>query len=170
MSRALIVTFTSILLSAIVAEFNHVLAEAHVYLFVGGLFVSVPALILPLRSGIAASFLIGLTLDSMTPVPFGTHAILFGIAHTVIFNVRDRLPRTETAGRVAIALIANLGIFLLFSFINISRSPTSAAAVWPRLIADLVCSQIFVTLVTPWFFSLQVRALSAVRAEPARLD
>ena len=51
-----------------------------------------------------------------------------------------------------------LALFLAFSFTQIHDSP-APATVWPRLIADLVCSQLFLVLVTPWFFALQAGAL-----------
>ncbi len=168
MLRTFVVTLTTIVLWALVAQVNHALATTHVYLFVGGLCVTVAALTLPLRPGLAASFLGGLIFDAAAPVAFGTHAVLFATAHAVVFHLRDRLPRDETAGRVVIALLANLGLFLAFSFVQIPRSP-APAAIWPRLIADLVCSQIFLTLIAPWFFAFQQRALVLVRAEPVRL-
>jgi rod shape-determining protein MreD len=77
----------------------------------------------------------------------------------VVFHLRDRLPRDDTLARVIVALLANLALFLLFSFIQIARSPAPAVA-WPRLIADLACSQVFLALVAPWFFALQLRAVS----------
>ena len=43
--------------------------------------------------------------------------------------------------------------------VPLSPSPAPAAA-WPRLIADLACSQVFLALVAPWFFALQLRALT----------
>ena len=61
--------------------------------------------------------------------------------------------------RLLVALLTNLALFLVFSFIQIARSPAPAAA-WPRLIADLVCSQVFLALIAPWFFALQHRALA----------
>jgi hypothetical protein len=41
-----------------------------------------------------------------------------------------------------------------------SRSLPAPAAAWPRQIADLVCSQVFLALIAPWFFALQHRALA----------
>ena len=89
---------------------------------------------------------------------FGTHTLLFAATHAVIFHLRDRLPRDDTIARLLVALLTNLALFLVFSFIQIARSPAPAAA-WPRLIADLVCSQVFLSLIAPWFFALQHRAL-----------
>ena len=37
------------------------------------------------------------------------------------------------------------------------------AAIWPRLIVDLLCSQVFLVLIAPWFFALQTRALTLAR-------
>jgi rod shape-determining protein MreD len=47
----------------------------------------------------------------------------------------------------------------VFSLGQIHDAP-APNAIWPRLIADLVCSQIFLVLVTPWFFALQRGALA----------
>lgn len=168
MLRTFVSLLATLILWMLVAQVNHALAASHIYLFAGGLGIAAAALVLPLRPGLIASFLGGLIYDSTTPVAFGTHAILFAIAHAVVFNLRDRLPRDDTVGQVVIALLTNLGVFLLFSFIQITHSPTPAAA-WPRLIVDLIASQIFLALITPWFFALQHRVLVLARVEPLRL-
>lgn len=158
MRRTFVIFGTLLLLWIVVSQLNHSLAPWRIYLWVGGLFVTHAALVLPLRSGLGASLLGGMLLDSVTPVAFGTHTLLFAAAHVVIFNLRDRLPREENTARVIIALFANLALFLLFSFFLIQRGP-APAAVWPRIIFDLVCSQIFLAAVGPWFFALQTRVL-----------
>ena len=166
MRRALVIFLTSFLLWALVAQVNDALAGWRVYLSVGGLFVVYAALTLPLRDGLVATFLAVLLCDAAAPVAFGTQAILFVTAHTVLFHLRDRLPRDETVSRVLLALLANLAFFLAISFVEVTRSPSPAAA-WTRLLADLVCSQLFLALVAPWFFALQTRALEFA---PARRD
>ena len=120
--------------------------------------------LLPLRDGIAAVMLAGLVCDASAPVRVGTHLLLFAAAHAVVFNIRDRLPRDETVARVIVALLLNLGLFLALSFALIGRGP-APGAVWPRLILDLVCSQVFIALVAPWFFALQARVLVVTRVE-----
>jgi hypothetical protein len=174
MPRVLATFLTLLLLWVLVAQLNHALSGMQVYLFVGGLFVAYSALVLRLREGLIASFLGGLLCDASLPidpelgrVAFGlahTHTLLFVFAHIIVFNLRDRIPRAETAVRVLVALFCNLGIFLLFSFVHINRSP-APAAVWPRLIADLACSQVFLALVAPWFFALQTQALALARTQ-----
>ncbi len=81
-------------------------------------------------------------------------------AFAVITHLRDRLPRGRHRGachhRPAREPRA-LSDFLVHP--NLGGSPSPAAA-WPRLIADLVCSQVFLALIAPWFFALQHRALS----------
>ena len=165
MRPAFVTALTLLVLWTLVAEANHALAEYRVYLFVGALFVTFAALKLPLGAGLAATLFGGLLCDANSPVNFGTHLLLFAAAHAIIFHVRVRLPRDDTVARVAAALLANLAIFLLFSFIQIARSPAPAAA-WPRLIADLICSQVFLALVAPWFFALQHQALATARCAP----
>jgi rod shape-determining protein MreD len=124
---------------------------------------------LPFRAGLGATLLGGLLCDANTPVAFGTHLVLFAAAFAVISHLRERLPRDDTVARVIVALLANLGLFLIFSVAQVAGSPAPAAA-WPRLIADLVCSQVGLALLAPWFFALQHRALLLVGAERPGLD
>ncbi len=162
MRRTLVHFATLALLWAVLSQLNDALAPAHVYLWAGGLFVVYGALTLPFRGGLAASLAAGLLCDATTPVGFGTQALLFAAVHVVLFNLRDRVPRDETAARVVIALLTNLALFLAFAFGEVSRLP-EPAAVWPRIIFDLLCSQVLITLVAPWFFALQERSLELAR-------
>lgn len=163
--RRIVITFlTLLLLWVVVGQVNHALSGMHVYLFVGGLVVTYAALQLPLRDGLAAVLLAGLLSDANAPVPFGLHTLLFAVAYVIVFNIRDHVPREETVARVFVALLANLAVFLVFSFALIGRNP-APGAVWPRLIFDLVCSQVFLAVIAPWFFALQARALVIANVE-----
>jgi len=154
-----------LLLWAILAGLNHAISPWHVHVFAGALYVTYAALAYPLREGMAASFVGGLVVDASTPLPFGTHALLFATAHALLHHLRDRLPRDDTAGRVVIALMANFGLFLAVSLVAGGRAPPPADA-WPCLLLDLVCSQAAVALAAPWFFALQGRVLVLAAAEP----
>lgn len=162
MRRALVILATMILLWAVLAEINHMLSPWHVYLWIGGLFVTYSALTLALRPGVLATLCIGMVFDAAAAIPFGTHALLFAAAHVIIFNVRDRVPREETVARVVIALLANLALFLVLSLFLLTRIPSPASA-WPRLVVDLLCSQLLIVLLGPWFFALQSSALELSR-------
>jgi rod shape-determining protein MreD len=164
MRRTVVTFLTLLLLWVILAQVNHLLGPLHVYLFAGGLFVAYAALVLPWRDGLAAVLLAGLLCDAGSPVRLGTHLLLFAAAHAVVFNIRDRVPRDETVARVIVALLVNLGLFLALSFVLVGRGP-APAEVWPRLILDLVCSQVFLALLAPWFFALQARTLVLTRVE-----
>lgn len=163
MRASFIIALTLVLLWTLVAQLNHALSGQRVYLFTGGLFMVYAALKLPLRGGLAATLVGGLICDANSPVAFGTHTLLFAAAHAVLYHLRDRFPRDDTFARILIALLTNLAVFFLFSFIQIAHSP-SPAAVWPRLFADLICSQVFLVLVTPWFLALQHQSLVLTRA------
>ncbi|MBI5771304.1 MAG: hypothetical protein HZA93_26250 [Verrucomicrobia bacterium] len=168
--RGIITLFATLLvLWALVAQVNHALADGHVYLFPGALFVTYAALMFSLPAGLAVTLLAGTVCDANSAAAFGTHALLFAATHTVIFHLRPRLPREDTIGRIVVALLANLGLFLVFSFIQVARSPAPSAA-WGRLLVDLLCSQIFLALIAPWFFALQHRALVLARIEREALD
>jgi rod shape-determining protein MreD len=167
--RRFLATFaTLVLLWAFVSQLNHELAPLHVFLFVDGLFVAYAALVLPWGTGFAAVLAAGMVCDANAAAPFGLQVVLFAAAHAVLFHLRDRLPRDEMVGRVAIALLTNFALLLALSFLQIDRGPFAAAR-WIRLGSDLVCSQLFLALVAPWFFALQEKALVLARAEPGRL-
>jgi rod shape-determining protein MreD len=163
--RRILVTFLPLLLLwVLVAQANQALAGTHLCLFAGGLFVAYAALQLPLRDGLAAVLLAGLLCDANAPVPFGLHTLLLAAAFTIVFNLRDHVPRDETVARVTIALLANLALFLVLSFVLVGRGP-NPGAVWPRLIFDLVCSQVVLALIAPWFFAFQARVLVLTHVE-----
>jgi cell shape-determining protein MreD len=167
MRVTLVLFLTLFLLRALVAQANSALCGLHVWIFAGGLFVAYSALMVPFRQGFAASVLGGFLCDSAAPVPFGTHAALFGAAHAAIYNLRERLQRDETAVRVVIVLVVNAAFFLVITLARVRHVP-SAATVWPRLLSDFGWSQVTVALAAPWFFSLQLRSLELARAVPSR--
>ena len=167
MRGAAVIFLTLFLLRAGVAEVNNALSGAHVWLFAGGLFVAYSALVLSFEQGFAVSVLGGLLCDSVSPVPFGTQTALFVTAHVVVYKVRERLQRDETAVRVMVALLVNLAFFLILSFARIRHVPVGATA-WPRLLSDLGWSELAVAAVAPWFIAFQVHALELARANPQR--
>lgn len=179
MRRVVVLFLSLLLLWFLFAQANHWLAPLHVYLFVGGLFVTYAALRAPLRPGLAAVLLAGLLCDANTPLPPGLPAVAFSLAHgqfvffglafAVIFRLRDRLARDETLIRVTVALLANLALFLAVSFARLADSPAPGDA-WLRLFFDLACSQVVLAVIAPWFFALQGRALELARTEPVAID
>jgi cell shape-determining protein MreD len=159
MRRTLVLLLSLVLLWTVLTLVNDALASFRVHLYVGGLFVAFAALTQPRRSGLAASMLAGAICDANAPVLFGTQLFLFGAAHLVLFEIRGRVSRDDNIGIVVAVLLTNLALFLVFSFTQIHTSP-SPADTWPRLFADLAFSQIFIALITPWFFALQARTIA----------
>ena len=168
MRRTLVMIATSLILWTMVAQLNHVLSSSHVYVFVGGLFVAYAALTFPLRAGLIASLVAGLLCDAAEPVSFGTFMILYATAHAVVYNLRNRIPRDDMLARVLVGLFANLGIFLALCFVQMFHAPALAAA-WPRILFDLMISQIAIALFGPWFFSLQAKSLALLGRENDRI-
>jgi rod shape-determining protein MreD len=163
--RVIVLCATQLVLWTIVSQLNHALTGWRVYLFVGSLYLTLAALTQPMASGVASVAFGGLLCDTAAPAAlFGSHTLLFLGAFFVIHNLRDRVPRDDTTGRIVIALLANFAIFLVFSFLQVARSP-APASMWPRLLMDLLCSQVFLALVAPWFFALQGRTLVLAQVE-----
>jgi rod shape-determining protein MreD len=166
MRRAAAVFLTLVLLRFLVSQVNHELSPLRVSLFLGGLFVVFAALRLERREGIAAVIGAGLLHDASSPVWFGLHTLLFTAAHAFVFHVRHRVHREETAVGVVAALLANLGILLVLALI-LGRSGPPHADLWPRVLGDLLLSQVVLAVVAPWFLALQSRVLAFAEAGPA---
>lgn len=141
-----------------VGQLNHALTPLHLSVFAGGLLVAFSALRVGFREGWWCSILLGLLIDSSAPVYFGFHALIFAIVHVVIFNFRGRFPREETSFGLLVALVSNLGLFLIITFGLIHRTPVPSAMI-TRLLADLLASEILILLIGPWFFALQGHSL-----------
>ncbi|GAB1488578.1 hypothetical protein MASR2M8_10240 [Opitutaceae bacterium] len=150
-------------LEVILTQANHYLAANHVTLWMGGLAVAFASLRLGYREGLITVLILGWLQDAVSPVGFGLHALLFAAAHAVIFYVRNRFPREESVVGILVALLANLGLFLVFSFTQIGASP-APGVVWLRLLADLGISQVVLAVITPWFLALQEQALEIAGA------
>ena len=164
MRRLLTLFGCALILWAIVSQLNHSLTPWRIHLFVGGLFVAMAALTQPLTAGILCSAGIGLVFDANAPVAFGTHLVLFCLAHVLVYRVRERVPRNDTVSRVTVAVLANLGVFLVFSFLQVLRTP-GVSGIWPRALVDLLFSQVALTVIAPWYFALQARSLALAGCE-----
>jgi len=166
--RALFIIFLTLLgLELVCIELNQALSSLHLYLFTGGLLISSALFSLSYKQGLVAVFAIGLSYDAHASIYFGTHALLFISVYAMLIHLRNRLPYDHLAGRVVIALICNLVVFVALTFLRIDlvAQPTS---MWPRVIVDIIISQIFVSLIAPWYFSLQSRALELGSATASR--
>lgn len=168
MRASAILFLTLYLLRALVAEADSALSGLHVWIFAGGLYVTYAALAFPFWEGLPAAVLAGLICDAASPVPFGTQGALFAAAFVALYKLRERLQRDETAVRVVVALVLNLGMFLVLAALGAGRSP-SGVSVWPRVLSDLVWSQAALALAAPWFFALQEASLKLARAYPGRV-
>jgi hypothetical protein len=77
--------------------------------------------------------------------------------------------REETLVGVLAALLSNLGIFLVLSFL-VGRDLPGGVDPWPRLFADLLASQLALAIITPWFLVLQRRVLGWAGQPPFRTE
>lgn len=158
MRRSLTLFVTLFLLWVLTGQINHLLSAWRVSLFLGGLYIVFAALRLRRNEGLFTVFAAGLMFDAHAPMWFGCHALLFATAHIVVFRFRTRIPRDDSLFIIVVALLANLGIYLGISFTAFHDLPSSAN-IWPRLLTDLVVSQVVLALVAPWFLALQARAM-----------
>ncbi|HEX2100095.1 MAG TPA: hypothetical protein VHF69_05510 [Candidatus Synoicihabitans sp.] len=161
--RTLVIIGCGLILLQIIAQLNHAIAPARMYVWIGGLLITFAGLRLPAQEGFNACFVLGLFMDATSPTPFGLLAFLFGIAHLILVRVRHRVAGDETLVALMIALLVNLALFVALTFTRLADL-ANAAATGVRLLADLVISQAVLALAAPWYFALQGRALEFVGA------
>jgi cell shape-determining protein MreD len=163
--RWLVVLLANLLLLWLAGLANHSLAPYSLWLYPAGLLVVFPALRLDYRHGFIATGLTGLAFDAIMPVPLGTHLVLLGLVHATLLYGRRRFPRYEPIFATVVALIANLFLVLALSFVLIGAHPRPAEG-WLRLFVDLIASQLFITVITPWFMGANTRLLELARLDP----
>ncbi|MBK8475447.1 MAG: hypothetical protein IPL39_03830 [Opitutaceae bacterium] len=154
--RWIVIVLANALLVFLGGQLNHYLAHFAVSVFLGGLCLPVAGLRLRFRPGFIAMAVSGLVLDATRPVPFGSTALLLTALFTGWHAVRSRLPRTGTAPAVVGAVLANLVIFLAQPLLIPGALATTTGS---RVAVDLICSQVVVVVLGPWFFALQEQAL-----------
>jgi rod shape-determining protein MreD len=163
--RWLIAFLANLLLCWLVGLANNCLAGAAVHLYVGGLFVVYPALRLDRKHGLIAIVLTGLLVDATAPVPYGTSMLLLGLVHATLLYGRQRFPREGAVFGIVVALLANLFLVIALSFLLVGANPRPGSA-WLRVFVDLLASQLFLVLITPWFLALQDRAMALAAIHP----
>lgn len=166
MRRAVATALPLLILWFVLTEANHLLAPWRAHLFTGALYVVPVTLLLPARAALWSVLAAGLLCDATTPVPAGTHLLLFATLHATLSRLRERIPHEDAVSRTVVTLLSNLALFLVFSFVLIHESPAPAAA-WPRILLDLLWSQVAVALVTPWYFALHARTAALCGLAPA---
>lgn len=162
MRRGLIAFGTLVLLWTLIGIVNAELAGWQVHLFVGGLFVVFAGTSLGFWPGFWTVLAAGAVCDVDSPLPFGTFALLFAAAQAVLTQLRERMPHDHLLGRVAIALLVNLGLYLVVCFARLHLAP-DPGAYWLRALIDLLASQAAVIVIGPWFFALQTQSLAHAR-------
>lgn len=155
-------------LVTLLGQLNHGLSAFAVTLSAPGLLVAFAALRLSLKPGLLVALLTGLWLDAVSPVPFGQHALLLGLAFCMLHRVRARLPREEALVGVLAAIFINLALCIVLASARINDLPDPASGAL-RLLVDLVASQLATALLGPWFLALQARALQLAGAPPPAL-
>jgi rod shape-determining protein MreD len=159
-SRTIIISSLSLLLLwALTQQANHYLSEWNLSLFLNGLWITFPSLRLDHRDASRSIVILGLIADAASPVPFGCHAFLFLLAHTIIQQLRSRFPSDDLAFNLLTALFTNFALMLALTLGLMHRMPATHL-VWSPFFANLALSSLMLAIIGPWSMALQNQALA----------
>src|SRR5258708_39428201 len=117
------------------------------------------------RHGVISFLLAGLLRDGGEPVPFGTSLVLLGVVHATLLYGRQRFPREGSVFGLVVALLTNLFLFIVLSFLLVGDNPRPGGA-WPGIMVDLLPAQLVLAPITPLFLALPDSATELVHFHP----
>lgn len=142
----------------LVVALNHTLGAWQISFFGCGLFVTYAGLELEPREGLTSCLLAGFLFDAWTPVPFGQHALLFGLAYCMLHLWKQRLMWDDVRVQSAVAATTNAAMYAVFWAIHVRGLPEWRLLLM-RNVWELVLSTVIVVVVAPWVFALQHQTL-----------
>jgi rod shape-determining protein MreD len=158
MLRVAAIFLTHLVIWTLLGALNHALGTWQLHVFAGGLFVTFAGFHMTRRAGLAAVLMAGFLFDAASPVPFGQHALVFGILFTLLLSWRHRIAHDEPAVLATVTVLVNLILLGVLALLRL-RAPAWMDLDWGRLLWEMLASSLVVGLAAPWISALQAAAL-----------
>lgn len=153
-TRAIALFGANLLLYGLVQGLNNALTPLGLSIYIGGLFIAFPALVLPPLGALIVILLSVFLMDAPLIIPFGSSAPLFTFGFYLTTLAEQRIHYSLKTLTMGIAFTLNLGLFLCISLIAPETSFRNPQQL-QTLAINLVLSQAFLLIITPWFLSFQ---------------
>jgi len=156
----ILIAACNILLLALTAMVNDVLAGWSVSVFLAGPCIIVPALYLEPKRLLACLAISGLAADTMLPTPPGFLASLLIAGAALIVFTRARLGAVRMARQAGFAWLANAAFFAALTVWAMKQNHAGGTIFIERTAVDFCLSQAAVIPISLWFFDFQESVLA----------
>ncbi len=152
--KTLVLLGTNILLYGLIQGLNNALTPLGLSIYLGGLFIVAPALILSPLSALSIILLSACIMDAPLNIPFGSSALLFTLGFYLTVVIERRAHYSLSTLTTGIAFVLNLGLFFCISFIAPEMSFNNPRQL-QSLVVNLALSQALTIIIAPWLLNLQ---------------
>lgn len=157
-NRWAVVTVSHYLTLFAFSQVNYYLSPYGINILVTGMLLSFSSLVLNHTQGALSLIPIAFYLDSHSPLPFGSSLIILIGLHYFTVGFRSQFRRETLGISLAVSLIANLAIHLLYSLFAIAY--LGSEGLDPLHIGlNLLCSSLVIALLNPYYISTLIRIL-----------
>jgi hypothetical protein len=157
-TKAIVLLGSNILLYGLMQGLNNALAPLGLSIYLGGLFIAAPTLILPPLTALIVIILTAFLIDAPLLTPFGSSALLFTLGFYLATIAQRRIHYPLNSLTTGIAFTLNLCLFIGITLVAPETSIVNTQQL-QSLFINLVLSQALLLLIAPWFLSLQQSVL-----------
>ncbi|MFL3656791.1 MAG: hypothetical protein ACJ07L_01870 [Opitutales bacterium] len=157
-NRWLIVTAIHYLTLFVFSQVNTYLSPLGIYILITGMLLSFSSLALSHTQGALSLIPIAFYLDSRSPLPFGTSLIILIGLHYLTVGFRHQFRRESGGISLAVSLIANLAIHILYTLFAIVYLGTEGLNSL-KIGLNLLCTSLVITFLNPYYISLIIGIL-----------
>lgn len=157
-NRWLIVTAIHFLTLFAFSEINTYLSQWGISILITGMLLSFSSLVLSHTQGTLSLIPIAFYLDSRSPLPFGSSLIILIGLHYLVAGFRYQFHRESGGISMAVSLIANIAIHLLytlFAIVHLGSEGLNSLQIG----LNLLCSSLVIALLNPFYLSTLIRFL-----------
>jgi hypothetical protein len=136
----------------LLSQLNHTLATISLFLFINGLFLTFPALYLPLGQGIGLVSLFSIFYDSGEPWTLGASLIPNLLIFIIVYHLRNRINHDRREVIKPVVLLINILLFLYYTTLAGLRFAVNSEFVFLNL-THLLLSQITLYIISGWLIA-----------------
>ncbi len=157
--RWLIIAASHYAILFVFAQINHYISPFGINILITGMLLSFSSLVLNHTQGALSIIPVALYLDSISPLPFGSSLMILIGLHYLIVGLRYQFRRESEGISMAVSLIANFAIHLLYSIFAITYLGIEGLDSI-QIVLNLIVSGLVIGLLNTVYLRTQIELLS----------